>query len=156
MVALAAELQAQTGIKLLWGTQNLFSHKRYMNGAATNPDAHVFAYAAAQTKKMLEVTHRLKGECFVFWGGREGFQSLLNTDVKRELDHLAAFFRMVVAYKAKLGATFQLLIEPKPKEPSAHQYDYDAQTVRGGDFFGVAFGLIWLGLDFRKRSGGLM
>ncbi len=131
VVALAVELQKQTGIKCLWGTQNMFSHKRYMNGAATNPEVHVFAYAAAQTKKVMEITHKLGGECLVFWGGREGYQSLLNTDVKQELDHLATFLKMVVAYKAKIGATYQLLIEPKPKEPSAHQYDYDAQTVTG-------------------------
>jgi xylose isomerase len=129
VVALAEELQRETGIKLLWGTQNMFSHPRFMNGAATNPDAHVFAYAAAQTKKVMEVTHRLGGENLVFWGGREGYQSVLNTDVRRELDHMAAFFRMVVDYKAKIGATYQLLIEPKPREPSKHQYDYDAQTV---------------------------
>lgn len=129
VVDLAEELQVSTGITCLWGTANLFSTKRYMNGASTNPDAHVFAYAAAQVKKVMEVTLRLGGQCLVFWGGREGYQSLLNTDVKQELDHMAAFFKMVVAYKAKIGATYQLLIEPKPKEPSAHQYDYDAQTV---------------------------
>lgn len=128
---LALELQQKTGIKLLWGTANLFSHPRYANGAATNPDAHVFAYAGAQVKKMMEVTKKLGGENFVFWGGREGYQSILNTDVKRELDHAAQFFRMAAEYKKKIGATFQLLIEPKPKEPSAHQYDYDAQTVMG-------------------------
>jgi xylose isomerase len=102
-----------------------------MNGAATNPELHVFAYAAAQTKKVMEVTHRLGGENLVFWGGREGYQSILNTDVRRELDHLAAFFHMVVKYKKELNATYQLLIEPKPREPTKHQYDYDAQTVIG-------------------------
>ena len=117
--------------QLLWGTQNMFSNPRFMCGAATNPDAHIFAYAAAQTKKVMEVTHRLKGENLVFWGGREGYQSILNTNVKRELDHLARFFHMVVAYKKKIGATYQLLIEPKPREPMKHQYDYDAQTVIG-------------------------
>ena len=106
-----------------------------MCGAATNPNAHIFAYAAAKTKKVMEVTHRLGGENLVFWGGREGYQSVLNTNVKRELDHLAAFFRMVVAYKEKIGATFQLLIEPKPREPMKHQYDYDAQTVIGCGFW---------------------
>lgn len=110
VVDLAEELQVSTGITCLWGTANLFSTKRYMNGASTNPDAHVFAYAAAQVKKVMEVTLRLGGQCLVFWGGREGYQSLLNTDVKQELDHMAAFFKMVVAYKAKIGATYQLLI----------------------------------------------
>ena len=110
VVDLAEELQTSTGITCLWGTANLFSTKRYMNGASTNPDAHVFAYAAAQVKKVMEVTLRLGGQCLVFWGGREGYQSLLNTDVKQELDHMAAFFHMVVAYKAKIGATYQLLI----------------------------------------------
>jgi len=100
-----------------------------MNGASTNPDAHVFAYAAAQVKKAIEVTHELGGENYVFWGGREGYSTLLNTDVKRELDHMAAFFRMAVAHKKKLGFKGVLLIEPKPKEPTKHQYDYDAQTV---------------------------
>eukprot|EP00455_Lapot_gusevi_P041884 TRINITY_DN4907_c0_g1_i1.p1 TRINITY_DN4907_c0_g1~~TRINITY_DN4907_c0_g1_i1.p1 ORF type:complete len:444 (-),score=138.98 TRINITY_DN4907_c0_g1_i1:193-1524(-) len=131
VVALAKQLQQETGIKLLWGTANLFSHPRYMNGAATNPDAHVVAYAAAQVKKAMEVTKELGGENYVFWGGREGYQSLLNTNVRRELDHLAQFFRMAVAYKEKIGFTGQLLIEPKPKEPTKHQYDYDAQTVIG-------------------------
>lgn len=107
---LAVELQSSTGISCLWGTANLFSTRRYMNGASTNPDAHVFAYAAAQVKKVMEVTHRLGGQNLVFWGGREGYQSLLNTDVRQELDHMAAFFRMVVAYKAKIGATYQLLL----------------------------------------------
>jgi len=129
VVELAAQLQKETGIKLLWGTANLFSHPRYMNGAATNPNAHVFAHAAAQVKKVMDVTHKLGGDNFVFWGGREGYQSILNTNVKRELDHLAAFFKMAVDYKTKIGAKFQFLIEPKPREPTKHQYDYDAQTV---------------------------
>lgn len=130
LVDLAEELQKETGVKLLWGTANLFANARYMNGAATNPDAAVFAYAAAQVKKALEVTKRLGGECFVFWGGREGYMTLLNTDIKRELDHLAALFRMAVEYKKKIGfGHCQFLIEPKPKEPSRHQYDTDAQTV---------------------------
>jgi xylose isomerase len=129
VVDLALQLQKETGIKLLWGTANLFSHPRYMNGAATNPCAHVFAHAAAQVKKVMDVTHKLGGDNFVFWGGREGYQSILNTNVKRELDHLAAFFKMAVDYKAKIGAKFQFLIEPKPREPTKHQYDYDAQTV---------------------------
>jgi hypothetical protein len=117
VVALAEELQQKTGIKCLWGTQNMFSNKIYMNGAATNPDAHVFAYAAAQTKKVMEITHKLGGENLVFWGGREGYQHLLNTNVKKELDNLAAFFHMVIAYKKKLGATYQILLEPKAAEP---------------------------------------
>ncbi|KAK3750636.1 hypothetical protein QZH41_012823 [Actinostola sp. cb2023] len=129
---LALELQNKTGVKLLWATCNLFAHPRYMNGASTNPDAHVFAYAAAQVKKGLEIAKKLGAENFaVFWGGREGYHTLLNTDVKRELDHMACFFRMVIAYKEKIGFTGQLLIEPKPKEPTKHQYDYDAQTVIG-------------------------
>eukprot|EP00456_Euglypha_rotunda_P014559 TRINITY_DN1459_c0_g1_i17.p1 TRINITY_DN1459_c0_g1~~TRINITY_DN1459_c0_g1_i17.p1 ORF type:complete len:288 (+),score=53.88 TRINITY_DN1459_c0_g1_i17:319-1182(+) len=97
----------------------------------TNPDAHVVAHAAAQVKKAIEVTHRLGGLGFVFWGGREGYASVLNTDIKRELDHVAEFYKAVVKFKTKLGFSGQLLIEPKPKEPSAHQYDYDAQTVMG-------------------------
>jgi len=131
LVELAVELQQKTGIRCLWGTANLFSNPRYANGAATNPDAHVFAYAASQVKKALDVTQKLRGDNYVLWGGREGYFSLLNTNVKRELDHLAAFLRMIVEYKKKIGFTGQLLIEPKPKEPTAHQYDYDAQTVIG-------------------------
>lgn len=129
VVALAKQLQQETGIKCLWGTANLFSHPRYMNGAATNPDAHVFAYAAAQVKRAMEATKELGGVNYVFWGGREGFISYLNTNIKRELDHLAAFFHMAIAHKKAIGFEGQLLIEPKPKEPTKHQYDYDAQTV---------------------------
>ncbi|KAL4101884.1 hypothetical protein PRIC1_005632 [Phytophthora ramorum] len=121
--------QNQTGVKCLWGTTNLFGHRRFMNGASTNPDMKVFAHAAARVKKAMEVTLKLGGQNFVFWGGREGFQSILNTDMKAELDHMAAFFKLVVAYKKELGATFQFLIEPKPREPMKHQYDYDAATV---------------------------
>jgi xylose isomerase len=128
---LALELQKQTGIKCLWGTANLFSNPRYANGAATNPDANVFAYAAAQVKKAIEITQKLGGENYVFWGGREGFASLLNTDARRELDHLAAFFHLAIGHCEKIGFKGQLLIEPKPKEPTKHQYDYDAQTVIG-------------------------
>jgi len=131
VVDLAEKLQQETGIRPLWGTANLFSNKRYMNGASTNPDAHVFAYAAAQVKKAIEVTHRLGGLGYVFWGGREGYMSVLNTNVKKEVDHMAAFFHMVVKFVNKIGFKGQLLIEPKPKEPSTHQYDYDAQTVIG-------------------------
>eukprot|EP01123_Difflugia_compressa_P000779 TRINITY_DN10902_c0_g1_i1.p1 TRINITY_DN10902_c0_g1~~TRINITY_DN10902_c0_g1_i1.p1 ORF type:complete len:469 (+),score=111.60 TRINITY_DN10902_c0_g1_i1:206-1408(+) len=131
VVAVAHELQKETGIKLLWGTANLFSHPRYMNGAATNPSLDVFAYAAAQVKKAIEVTHLLGGENYVFWGGREGYQSILNTNIKSELDHLAAFFRLAIDHKTKIGFHGQFLIEPKPREPTKHQYDYDAQTVIG-------------------------
>ncbi|KAE8963459.1 Xylose isomerase [Phytophthora fragariae] len=113
------EKQNQTGVKCLWGTTNLFGHRRFMNGASTNPDMKVFAHAAARVKKAMEITLKLGGQNFVFWGGREGFQSILNTDMKMELDHMAAFFKLVVAYKKELGATFQFL----------HQYDYDAATV---------------------------
>jgi xylose isomerase len=120
------EEQARTGIKLLWGTANMFSHPRYMHGAATTCNADVFAYAAAQVKKCLEVTKDLGGENYVFWGGREGYQNLWNTDMKRELDHLARFFHMAVDYAKKIGFTGQFLIEPKPKEPTKHQYDSDA------------------------------
>ncbi len=127
----AKKLQADTGIKLLWGTANLFSNPRYMSGAATNPDAHVFAYAAAQVKKAMEVTLELGGENYVFWGGREGYQSLLNTDMKRELDHFARFLHMAAEYKKEIGFKGTLLIEPKPKEPTKHQYDFDAATVMG-------------------------
>ncbi len=123
--ALAAE-QKRTGIKLLWGTANLFSNPRFMHGAATSCNADVFAYAGAQVKKCLEVTKRLGGENYVFWGGREGYQCLYNTDMKRELDHLAKFFHMAVDYAKKIGFTGQFLIEPKPKEPTKHQYDSDA------------------------------
>jgi xylose isomerase len=123
--------QKETGVKLLWGTANLFSHWRFAQGASTSPDAHVFAYASAQVKKAMEVTHRLGGENYVFWGGREGYQSILNTNVRRELDHLARFLHMAVEHKKSIGATYQLLIEPKPREPTKHQYDYDAQTVIG-------------------------
>jgi len=128
---LALELQKQYGIKCLWGTANLFSNPRYANGAATNPDAYVFAYAAAQVKKAMEITHKLGGENYVFWGGREGYATLLNTDTKRELDHLASFFHMAIQHKKNIGWNGQFLIEPKPKEPTKHQYDYDAQTVIG-------------------------
>jgi xylose isomerase len=131
IVVLAKKLQDKYGIKCLWGTANLFSHPRYMNGAATSPDSHVFAYACAQVKKAMEVTKFLGGEGFVFWGGREGFHTLLNTDVKREMDHYAAFLKMAAQYKKQIGFTGGLFVEPKPKEPTKHQYDYDAQTVIG-------------------------
>jgi len=123
--------QKETGIKLLWGTQNLFSHNRYKDGAATAPDFDAFAYGCAQTKKMLDVGKKLGAANHIFWGGREGFSTPLNTKVKAELDHLAAFLRLAVDYKAKIGFGAQFCIEPKPREPTAHQYDYDAQTVIG-------------------------
>ncbi|XP_069051002.1 uncharacterized protein [Lepisosteus oculatus] len=128
---LALELQRKTGIKVLWATCNLFAHPRYMNGAATNPDAHVVAYAGAQLKKGLEIAKKLGAENFVFWGGREGYLSPHNTDVAAELKHMANFFRMAIAYKEKIGLKCQFLIEPKPKEPCKHQYDYDAMSVIG-------------------------
>ncbi|MBX9679056.1 MAG: xylose isomerase [Gemmataceae bacterium] len=118
--------QERTGIKLLWGTANLFSNKRFMHGASTSPNADVFAYAAAQVKKALETTKELGGENYVFWGGREGYSNLYNTDLKRELDHLAKFFHLAVDCKKKIGFGGQFLIEPKPKEPTTHQYDFDA------------------------------
>ena len=120
------KLQKDTGIKLLWGTTNAFSHRRFMAGAGTNPSPQVFAYAAAQIKKAMEVTKYLGGEGYVFWGGREGYETLLNTDMKRELDHLAALLHMAVDYKKKIRFGGQFYIEPKPKEPTKHQYDFDA------------------------------
>ena len=115
-----------TGIKLLWGTANLFSNPRYVHGAATSSNADAFAFAAAQVKKALEVTKELGGSGYVFWGGREGYQTLWNTDMKRELDHLARFMHMAVDYAKKIGFAGQFYIEPKPKEPTKHQYDFDA------------------------------
>jgi xylose isomerase len=126
VVKVLKEEQERTGIKLLWGTANLFSNPRYMHGAATTCNADAFAYAAAQVKKCLEVTKELGGVNYVFWGGREGYQNLWNTNVKRELDHLARFFHMAVDYAKEIGFTGQFLIEPKPKEPTKHQYDSDA------------------------------
>ena len=123
--------QERTGVRLLWGTANLFSHPRYQAGAATNPDPEVFAYAAAQVKHMLEVTKRLGGENYVLWGGREGYDTLLNTDLRREGAQLARFLHLVVEHKHKIGFEGQLLIEPKPMEPTKHQYDYDVATVHG-------------------------
>lgn len=120
------EEQERTGIKLLWGTANMFSHPRYMHGASTSCNADVFAYAASQVKKCLEVTKELGGVNYVFWGGREGYQNLLNTDMKRELDHMARFMHLAVDYAKEIGFTGQFLIEPKPKEPTKHQYDSDA------------------------------
>jgi xylose isomerase len=120
------EEQKRTGIKLLWGTANAFSNPRYMHGAGTSCNADVFAFAAAQIKKAMEVTHELGGEGYTFWGGREGYMTLLNTDMKRELSHLAALLHMAVDYKKKIGFKGQFYIEPKPKEPTKHQYDSDS------------------------------
>jgi xylose isomerase len=118
--------QQKTGIKLLWGTANLFSNPRFMHGAATSCNADVFAYAAAQVKKAIEVTKELGGVNYVFWGGREGYQNLYNTDLKREIDHLGRFMHLAVDYAKSIGFTGQFLFEPKPKEPTKHQYDFDA------------------------------
>jgi xylose isomerase len=131
MIEYAEKKMAETGVRLLWGTANLFSHPRYAAGASTNPDPEVFAYAAAQVKHALEATHRLDGANYVLWGGREGYETLLNTDLKREGDQFARFLTMVAEHKAKIGFTGTLLIEPKPAEPTKHQYDYDCQTVHG-------------------------
>ncbi|KAK8677427.1 hypothetical protein V6N13_142965 [Hibiscus sabdariffa] len=128
VVALAKELQGDK-IRPLWGTAQLFLHPRYMHGAATSSELGVYAFAAAQVKKAMEVTHYLGGENYVFWGGREGYQTLLNTDMERELDHLARFLEAAVAYKKKIGFNGTLLIEPKPQEPTKHQYDWDAATT---------------------------
>jgi xylose isomerase len=126
VVKVLKEEQRRTGIKLLWGTASLFGHPRYVHGAATSCNADVFAHAAAQVKKAMEVTQELGGEGYTFWGGREGYCTLLNTDMKREVDHLAAFLHMAVDYKKKIGFKGQFYIEPKPKEPTKHQYDSDA------------------------------
>ncbi len=126
-----ARKMEDTGVKLLWGTANLFSNRRFMAGAATNPDPDVFAYAAAQVKCALDLTHGLKGANYVLWGGREGYETLLNTDMKRELDYMGRFLSMVVEYKHKIGFPGTILIEPKPQEPTKHQYDYDVATVYG-------------------------
>src|SRR3954471_16619879 len=134
----AAGYQERTGVRLLWGTANLFTHPRFQAGASTNPDPQVFAYAAAQVKHMLEITKRLGGENYVLWGGREGYDTLLNTDLAREGAQLARFLHLVAEHKAKIGFAGQLLIEPKPMEPTKHQYDYDVSTVYG---FLVANGL---------------
>jgi xylose isomerase len=126
VVAALEKHQQRTGIRLLWGTANLFSNPRYVHGAATSPNAESFAYAAAQVKKAIEVTHRLGGAGYTFWGGREGYQCLWNTDMKRELDHLAKFMHMAVDFAQEIGFTGQFYFEPKPREPMKHQYDFDA------------------------------
>ena len=129
---------ARTGVKLLWGTANLFSHRRYAAGAATNPDPAVFAYAAAQVKRAMDVTRRLGGVNYVLWGGREGYDTLLNTDLRRERAQLGRFMQLVVEYKHRSGFSGTLLIEPKPMEPTKHQYDHDAAAVHA---FLLQFGL---------------
>jgi len=129
MIEVMQEEMARTGVKLLWGTANLFNHPRFAAGAATNPDPQVFAYAAAQVKHVLEITHRLGGENYVLWGGREGYDSLLHTDMKREAAQLGRFMQLVVEHKHKIGFQGTILIEPKPHEPTKHQYDYDVAAV---------------------------
>jgi xylose isomerase len=131
LVEYAKQKQAASGVKLLWGTANLFSHTRYMNGASTNPDFHVVAHGAAQVKAALDATIALGGENYVFWGGREGYMTLLNTDMKREQEHLAKFLHASKDYARKNGFKGNFFIEPKPCEPTKHQYDYDAATVYG-------------------------
>lgn len=126
---LIKEKMDETGIKLLWNTANMFSHPRFVHGAASSSNADVFAYAAAQVKKGLDISKKLGGENYVFWGGREGYESLLNTDMKFEQDNIARLFKMAIAYGEKIGHKPQFLLEPKPKEPSKHQYDFDAATT---------------------------
>lgn len=131
LVDYAREKQKASGVKLLWGTANLFSNRRYMNGASTNPDFHVLAHAGAQVKAAIDATIALNGENYVFWGGREGYMTLLNTDMKREQEHFAKFLHTAKDYARKQGFKGTFFIEPKPCEPSKHQYDYDAATVLG-------------------------
>ena len=131
MMDVLAKKQDETGMKLLWGTANAFSHPRFMSGAASNPNPEVFAYAAAQVFTAMNATKALGGENYVLWGGREGYQNLLNTDLRQEREQLGRFMQMVVEHKHKIGFTGTLLIEPKPAEPTKHQYDYDTATVYG-------------------------
>jgi len=131
MVDYAEQKLSDTGIQLLWGTANAFSNPRYMCGASTNPNPEVFAYAASQVQNAMEATHRLGGANYVLWGGREGYQTLLNTDLKRESAQMGRFLQMVVEHKYKIGFKGTILIEPKPQEPTKHQYDYDTATVFG-------------------------
>lgn len=138
IVGRAKKLQKESGVKLLWGTANLFSNPRYTHGAGTNPDVHVFAYAAAQLKHALEATHELGGANYVFWGGREGYETLLNTRFGQEQEQFARLLQMAVDHKKKIGFKGQFLIEPKPYEPTKHQYDFDSATVLG---FLRAYGL---------------
>lgn len=138
MVDVLGEQQQRTGVKLLWGTANLFSHRRFMAGAASNPDPAVFGLAALQVRDAMEATLKLGGENYVLWGGREGYETLLNTDLAQELDQLGRFLNMVVEHKHRIGFKGAILIEPKPREPSKHQYDFDVGTVYG---FLVRYGL---------------
>jgi xylose isomerase len=131
VAAYIKELMKETGIKLLWGTANAFTNPRYVHGASTSPNAEVFAYAAAQVKKAMEITKDLGGENYVFWGGREGYETLLNTNTELEQDNFARLLQMAVDYAKEIGFTGQFLIEPKPKEPTKHQYDFDTATVLG-------------------------
>lgn len=131
MIDVLQAKQAQTGMKLLWGTANLFSHRRFMSGASTNPDPEIFALAALQVKEAMDATLKLGGENYVLWGGREGYETLLNTRMGQELDQMGRFLNMVVDYKHKIGFKGAILIEPKPREPSKHQYDFDTATVYG-------------------------
>ena len=131
MVDVLAAKQVETGMKLLWGTANLFSHRRFMSGASTNPDPEIFALAALQVKEAMDATLKLGGENYVLWGGREGYETLLNTRMGQELDQMGRFLNMVVEYKHKIGFKGTILIEPKPREPSKHQYDFDTATVYG-------------------------
>ena len=126
-----AAKQQETGVGLLWGTANLFSHRRFMSGAATNPDPEVFAWSAATVKSCMDATQKLGGQNYVLWGGREGYETLLNTDLKREDAQMGRFLNLVVEYKHKIGFKGTILLEPKPQEPSKHQYDYDVATVYG-------------------------
>lgn len=131
MVDVLASKQEESGVKLLWGTANCFTNPRYGAGAATNPDPEVFSWAATQVVTAMEATHKLGGENYVLWGGREGYETLLNTDLRQEREQLGRFMQMVVEHKHKIGFQGTLLIEPKPQEPTKHQYDYDAATVYG-------------------------
>lgn len=131
MVDYAAEKQEQTGVNLLWGTANVFTHPRFAAGAATNPNPAAFAFAASQVRHALDATNRLGGQAYVLWGGREGYETLLNTSMKQEGEQLARFLTLVAEHKHKIGFTGQLLLEPKPQEPTKHQYDYDCATVHG-------------------------
>jgi xylose isomerase len=131
VVDLLGEKQAATGIKLLWGTANVFSHRRFMSGAATNPNPEIYALAALQVKEAMDATKRLGGANYVLWGGREGYETLLNTDLARESKQYGRFLQMAVEHKHKIGLEGYVLIEPKPREPTKHQYDYDVATVHG-------------------------
>ncbi|WP_341675286.1 xylose isomerase [Niveibacterium sp. SC-1] len=131
MVDVLAKKQEETGIKLLWGTANMFSHRRFMSGASTNPDPEIFAMAALQVKEAMDATKKLGGANYVMWGGREGYETLINTNMKSELEQMGRFLTMAVEYKHKIGLSGPILIEPKPREPSKHQYDFDTATVYG-------------------------